>query len=423
MPNEGAEKFCKPATPLTRKSSMKECYSKLKQPQSEYSFSQTLGQTDASSFGILSINSNADQTSQLEGSSTKQKRLSEMSAQLLRERQLAQMTMQKTIEKPTFVRSESKSCQRHTDSTVSERDFLGCLSFTPGQMSTPRASTEDSSDEVRSITETTRRMSEAYDVLLHKMRTSDISIPEICQEMKVRIGHPNESFIPAELAKDKLLADELSWRREKDIPGRNNEIFLQISEPSFDKFSVSDFFQQRSDDISDLIPNKSPSKTHLPVPLIEDAPSFAAADNSVQSSKKSLSVSGIAKMLAEMDTNDSPNGIISLLCKQDKGKLNSENKENAYVSNANYSMGHKTRTPSSREPRHKSLSPMGSVMSDESQRAATPLVEKSLTSLRSGSSLSNLPDGKLPIEATKTELSWSCTKLGKTAVKVCIMDS
>lgn len=428
MPNERAEKLSMtiPSSNEIKKTLM-ECYSKLKQTPSEYGLNKT---DTASSFGILSVDS-VDLVPQLDTNNEKQKRLSEISTQLMRERQLAHMTLQKTSEKSSeisskylkrSVRPETEMKRCHTDSTISERDFS--LPFIPDQMSTPRASTEEQSDvELKSLADTTRRMSQAYDILLHKMRTSDISIPDVCQEIKTRmvlsnISNASDTFIPAELAADKLLADELSWRREKDIPGRNSETFLPSTEPSFDKVSVSEFFQQKSDDISNLIPNMSPNKSHSPIPLIDDTSSFVAAENSMQSTKKSLSVSGIAKMLAEMNTDDSPNGLISLLCKQQKGKRNRGNKENAYLSTNDLST-QQIRKSISKESRHKSLSPIGSVKSDESGKATNGLAEKSLTSLRSGSSLSNLPDGKLPIEATKTELSWGCIKLGKTAVQVC----
>lgn len=429
MPNEATRKISMSTSVSKEYKKPKSDYSKLGQTQSKHISNKT---DDASSFGLLSFGSS--DVDHLGSSIKEQRKLSEISTQLVRERQLAQMTLQKTLgrsaelekhcKRPVRLES-SMTYQRHTDSTISERDFLGESSFMPDQVSTPRVSTDDHSDDgLKNLAQATRRISQAHDELLHKMRTSDISIPDVCKEMKSRMKLPNisvssDTFTPAELAAEKLLADELSWRREKDIPGRRSEIFYNTADSVFDKISVSEFFRQKSDDISDIIPNRSPSpnKRHSPVPLVDNTCSFTSVSS--PGIKKSLSVSGIAKVLAEMNTEDSPNGIISLLCKQGKGRQSPGDKENTCLSTDDLpTQMQKTRRSISKESRHKSLSPIGSFKSDATERSTT-LAEKSLTSLRSGSSLSNLPDGKLPIEASKTELSWGCTKLGKTAVQVC----
>lgn len=43
--------------------------------------------------------------------------------------------------------------------------------------------------------------------------------------------------------------------------------------------------------------------------------------------------------------------------------------------------------------------------------------DRSISSLRSCSSLDSLVDGKLPIECNKTQLVWSCIKIGKSSTR------
>lgn len=417
MQNGKLGKTSSPISSMQQKKRASKTSTKIGQSQ----LAQGLNSTDTSSLGILSVNSSLDTISKLEVKNDYRRLSANASIHLEKQRQLAERTLQKTreraLELPSkyFKRTESftnGTPQRHSESTISENDLFV---FTPEQVSTPRVSANDQSDaELKSLAATTKRMSQTYDALIHKMRTSDISIPDICRMGIASVSNTSDCFTPSELAKEKLLADELSWRREKDIPGRSSDIFSQSVEPSFDKVSVGEFFQQKSDDISSLIPNNSPEKRHSPVPLIDNS-SFVSLQSEHQNTKQSLSVSAIAKVLSEMNTEHSPDGMVSYLMKQNKQKRSPNNKENVCISTEDLS--------SSRESvlgklTSKSISPIGSVKSVESRQTPNMLVNKSLTSLRSGSSLSNLPDGKLPIEATKTELIWGCVKLGKSIVQV-----
>lgn len=218
----------------------------------------------------------------------------------------------------------------------------------------------------------------------------------------------SDCFVPAELALEQIKADELSWKKENDLPVEHFTEFSQLSINSFkNKVSVGEFFQQRSEDISDVIPNGSPEKTHEPVPLIESSNTSNITKDITN--RDSLSVSEIAKLLSENDGNAST--VISYLmkCKKTSDKENiSPNKKTASISSTSTlpkssitSIGYQTGGHSE-------------VESDISPRMQN---DKTISSLRSGSALSNLPDGKLPIETTRTQLVWGCIKLGRSSTQ------
>lgn len=226
----------------------------------------------------------------------------------------------------------------------------------------------------------------------------------------------SDFFLPAEAVNDKIKADEMSWRREKDIPVEQITDFTQDSENSFkNKVSMGEFFQQRSEDISELIPNGSPEKTGNPVALVETS---TASNISERHSKDSLSITEIAKLLSQMN-DDNPTKVISYLLKQ-----KSLNKENV---SPNKSVKHSIsptsvknmstlQTPSLNTTTKSTIISMGN---SERESNISPITkrDKSVSSLRSGSAMSSLPDGKLPIQTTHNQLIWGCVKLGKGATK------
>lgn len=251
----------------------------------------------------------------------------------------------------------------------------------------------------------------------------------MCKEFQEKMGHSicsdikevdSDFFVPAEQALEKIKADELSWRKEKDLPIEHFTEFSRLSDNSFkDKVSVGEFFQQRSEDISKLMPSVSPEKTHEPVPLVENSRTYSNIMEQ-DSARESLSVTEIAKLLSEMN-DDNTSSVISHLLKANSKKTTRANKENVSP-NRGSSMSTTVQINSSRM----SL-PIPSLNSTACQTAGSSEREsdisprmqhdKSMSSLRSGSALSSLPDGKLPIETTRTQLVWGCVRLGKSSTQ------
>lgn len=241
----------------------------------------------------------------------------------------------------------------------------------------------------------------------------------MCKEFQEKISHSvcsnvrdSDYFIPSELALEKIKADELSWRKEKDIPVEHFAEFSELNDSSFkDKVSVGEFFQQRSEDIRNLIPNTSPEKSHDPVPLVDSSNTLNIPEQE-NSTRDSLSITEIAKLLSEIDDGNA-SAVISQLLKHNK-------KRTADKENVSPNIG------SSRSSivTNSQILPAGSLNStacqtdmDSDISPRTVQHDKSLSSLRSGSALSSLPGGKLPIETTRTQLIWGCVKLGKSSVQ------
>lgn len=242
----------------------------------------------------------------------------------------------------------------------------------------------------------------------------------MCREFREKMGRhsitnfeelDSNYFMPAEMAVDKIKADEMSWRREKDIPVEHLTDFTQSSESSFkNKVSMGEFFQQRSEDISELIPNGSPEKTRDPIPLVENSIVPERERN------QSLSISEIAHLLSEMN-NENPSKVISYLLKQ---KKSASDKENVSPNRSPTSLKRSIsptcstmQTPSLNSTAKSTVISMASAETESSIPHRTQQ-DKSICSSRSGSALSRLPDGKLPIETTHTQLVWGCVKLGKS---------
>lgn len=241
------------------------------------------------------------------------------------------------------------------------------------------------------------------------------------REFKYKMGHTSvanseeldsDCFVPAELAADKLKADELSWRKEKDIPVEHFTDFSQLNDNSSvqNKVSMGEFFQQRSEDIRELIPNGSPEKLRNPVPLVE------CSDLAQSDCKESLSVSQIVQLISEMN-DDSPSSVISYLLKQ-KNKENIPPNKSTTSLKQTVSPGFATSSlDSTVKSTAISLNQSARSSERESDISLRTQHDKSLSSSRSGSALSSLPDGKLPIETTHSQLIWGCVRLWKSSTQ------
>ncbi|XP_018564946.1 uncharacterized protein LOC108906218 [Anoplophora glabripennis] len=323
------------------------------------------------------------------------------------------------------ISSSSISNVTVNDSTISESDLMKSPQKTPKNTSTPRASVASSNSAENSLSRLSLGQSIAQ--LSYQIGNTDISLDSFVKEFQKTMNSVNkvpqidsQLFSPAEEAASMLLADEMSWRRQNEMPLVNN--FSQVSNEDISdgKVSVGAFFQQRSDTLSDFKMALSPVKSKNPIPLIDSSISFTEEDN--EKNRKSLSISAINKLLIE--TDDTPRKVTSYLFKQ--GQKLSENlidqpslpvsKNSSYTSN--YSDNEVMRQIVADKENIDTYNIPQDVLEDikedigcSSQSNNRPLSAGSTRSL--SSALTNLPHGKLPIESTKMELIWGCVKVDK----------
>lgn len=282
------------------------------------------------------------------------------------------------------------------------------------------------------------------------------------EKIQKSLSLQSDMFKPAEEAEQLLLADEASWRKEKEIPAPKID-FTENPLDSSDISSISAYFKQRTEDLSDIIPSK-PGRTSDIREVMQNSrktsvislPSNISAGNVTSSSigelgyslsecdldevcnesrqdeisapNKSLSVSKIAKILQQ--TDETPTKVLNYLLKYCPGGSVPENNEKKPVINEVIdtsrrnilsSKGEETDQdsgnydPSTLTPNKENFDCINTPQ--QSSLGKMSGISKSLTSLRSTSSLSNLPGGKLPIETTHCELVWGCVKAGKSETK------
>jgi hypothetical protein len=276
----------------------------------------------------------------------------------------------------------SASDQLHSDSTISERDLL------PGDSSTPRQSLLSNLEYVRKERQSFGQSISCLANSISKNPHFDLS--KLADEVRKTID-PEGTFRSGEEAIAKLEEDELSWQREKDIPAQLKEFSTDNGEDF--KLSMGSFFKQRSDDLSKVLP-KSPKKSQPPIPLLETSTCSTASGSTSLSGGDSLSISHIAQILSEQ----TPNRALDYL-------LNT--KKNAQKVSPNNS-------DSVRESKGKENVDSLNVQEENVENISPDFHhEKSALSVRSTSSLSSLPNGKLPMATTKTEIIWGCIKPGR----------
>lgn len=415
-------------------------------------FPCNLDESSKSSLGLLSLDGDFDNIQTDPLCAGKINRISSINPELQQQRLLAQNSLRR-ISDNSFRNSEYTNFVSKTpgrfESTVNESDLLRQTRssvFNPELSSTPRPSA-DIDASLEQAKATASRLSNTFQEFIHKLTTTDIDLAEACRGMQDRLSSLSSvhndadnstQFTPAELAQEKLLADELAWRKEKDIPAQNVE-FSTAEEESFEdiKMSMGEFFQQKSDDLQNIMPNHSPEKVYQPIPLINDTTEFVSNNDMTEPfPKDSLSVSEIAKVLSELNVEEIPaSGAISyfMKCMKQESRSNSdkenlqpnETKEGLYCDPTQSEV-----SENSKDTLLHYIAPSSSNKSESSGDGKESLsrymepskyqessADKSISSLRSGSSLSNLPNGKLPIESSKSELIWACTKVGKNSIK------
>ncbi|CAH1173968.1 unnamed protein product [Phaedon cochleariae] len=290
------------------------------------------------------------------------------------------------------------------ESTISESDLLK----TPVNTSTPRNSIERQS------------LGDSLTQLSLKIKNPSISLDNFVSEFHKAMNSskcdvPSSAFIPAEDAASMLLADEMSWQMKEALPIQEEQ-FSNL-ESSIGKMSLGEFFQCRSDTISDLSCAKSPVKTKKPVPLIDVSHSILGECSDIQiNENKSLSITAIQKYLAQ--TEDTPRKVVDELSKQDVKSIRSsmnksdDNSSLPVSKNSSYTSDHSDNEVLNCIVNKENLDTMNIRTSQKN--SSLPLQSSSRASSRASSTLTSLTNGKLPIDTTKCDLIWGCIKLGKS---------
>nr|XP_022906476.1 uncharacterized protein LOC111418218 [Onthophagus taurus] len=220
------------------------------------------------------------------------------------------------------------------ESDLIRKDSVNSQSFYPGNVSTPRTSEHVEKSDKKEVS-----MFDNITAMSEQLRHSDINIQDICSQLQYRAslckslmgqqvsGLESQVFTPAELMSEQLKRDEVSWRKQRDIPAERN------STSSFStvtgKHSIGNFFETRGkNDLGDLFRSKSPERSHSPTPLIDSTrisniyPSDSYKVDNKTFKKPGpiddssvLSLTKIQKMLADVDV-DSPGKMVDKLLKK-----------------------------------------------------------------------------------------------------------
>lgn len=284
-----------------------------------------------------------------------------------------------------------------TNSTVSESDLLR----TPANTSTPKSSIGRTS------------ISQSVAQLSYKIKNSDISMDNFVKEFQKVMNVENKvdsiMFKPAEEAASMLLADELSWRRQNEIPINEQESF---DSDFIRQTSIGEFFRQKSDTLS-VFDSKSPPKEHKPIPLIESVELINSEIDEVKKNK-SLSISMIQKCLQSEDT---PRKAVNVLLKQTNEPNTSQNLLEKKIEKVSPSVTKNLSYTSDRSDDFlKGMfdkENVDTLNTSTKNRLSLTGSTTSPTSRSSSRALTSLPDGKLPIESTACELIWGCVKIDK----------
>lgn len=309
--------------------------------------------------------------------------------QLQKEREKAEAAMKQLDALPDkyFIRNRTNASSGNSEhylksqSTISESDIL-----LPETTSTPRESILSNID----VGVRDRPSFGAHITSISKsLLDGSLALKDVFNSVQKDNSY---SFHSGESVLEQLEADELSWRRENVVPTQKSF--------SFDKFpesKMSLFFKQKASNLSELT-GKSPEKK-APIALIE------LPDESID---QSVGISDIQQFLS--DSKQTPSKAFDFFMNQQKAKksdIKSDTelldswKENIDTSNISDSL-------SGRSTRSVANSTKISISSNQKDN------NKSILSSRSSSTLSTLPDGKLPIESSRSEIIWGCIRIGKS---------
>lgn len=330
------------------------------------------------------------------------------------------------------------------------------VSFTPNDISTPRSScaSDDSVNPRMSVEKISQSLAEDLEFLSDRVRNSDISLVELCDEFHKRTSFSqefnDESFASGELAAAKIAAHEESWRKERATLGGNiiksDSIFSQLDNPSFNaeegSISVTEFFRKKSE-LAELCLKDSPEKETSPTPLVDK--SFKQPDDTTNLHELDFSESSVLNFIQQSSSSSFDNSVLSI---SEIEKVISPNDNTTKIMNYMTGKSRKTDKPKESLPeKHFKTKSVPSLevkngndlkenqlfkgcSSNSKCRSSCmkPLkdsghniMDKSVGSLRTVSSLDSLPGGKLPLETNKIELVWGCVPVGARKIQTFIL--
>lgn len=139
-------------------------------------------------------------------------------------------------------------------------------------------------------------------------------------------------FLPADKAESRLLKDELSWRRKNDLPAPQSLTSFSDTR-DLPSESIGAFFQQKSDNLADLLRVPSPNKSEA-IPLIDittasnvDKVPAVEGDEKQMFQGKSFSISAIQQLISEKSTTNVLDYLCSMQNQQNTGKPQRESSD------------------------------------------------------------------------------------------------
>lgn len=145
------------------------------------------------------------------------------------------------------------------------------------------------------------------------------------------VDNSDSLFLPAEKAESRLLKDELSWRRKNDLPAPQTLTSFSDTR-DLPSVSIGAFFQQKSDNLADLLRVPSPTKSEA-IPLIDITTTSnvdkvpAGEDEKQILQGKSFSISTIQQLISEKSTSNVLDYLCSMQNQQNADKPQRESSE------------------------------------------------------------------------------------------------
>lgn len=431
-------------------------------------------------------------------------------------KQMPYKTLQTPHELPSkyLKSSEAKNVTENqiansSGSTISESDFFKTRSVADYQSTLHSKNLTSFQDNSLDVPYPDRlSFSKALEDMSTKFRNSEISLKDIHEHLTKNplnnISLSSDIFVPAEEARDKILAHELSWRRTKDIPVSNGQSKFSIaSDDHTEKDSMLNFFRNKNPDMTDIFAKGSPERKGDPEPLIFEESYLSECPvresdctnetlNKKDDKSEILTISQIKKVLsnsqfdspkcldyfamkgprpvkksnetknygnssmfldrqefepphystfAEQEGNMNKNevqkdydsiGAINTFEKEFSSVVNSVNRMSFMKGGSDYSKNLITKQntvtvvsnnaqPSTyyncSENKENIQLPVNHIEVNRKPSTPETHADKSISSVHTGSSLETLISGKIPVEATKSELIWGCVKVGKSGVQ------
>ncbi|RZB39286.1 hypothetical protein BDFB_002054 [Asbolus verrucosus] len=359
----------------------------------------------------------------------------------------------------------------HSESTISESDLLF-----PGNSSTPR---ESLLSNMEFVMKEPSRVSRAQSIsrLADAIMDTDCDMSKLMETFQKTMDTDLGSFCSGEEALEQFEQDEMSWKKEKDFPGQVRE--FSVGRNSQLKLSMGSFFKERSDDLSKVLARspkkiqppmplietsmsdcvrditvnemddslsisiiakilsdtkqtphramdylmnpkkKSQSSTFRRSSTFDDREETRKSRSSAVKKSPTLELYGIEeefKNTAEEETRKSRGSAFRKSptpeSNEEEEECRKDTKEEARKSGGSPF----TKSPTS-EWYDREEAAKDNVNAQNMKENISPNFhhDKSALSSRSSSSLSSLPNGKLPIATTRTEIIWGCIKPGKNA--------